>query len=1033
MPASVPHPRYSPPRLKQPHKPAASRKVRPTTLRAVIGQVDVPGNPKVCAVFIENRLPLRQGFTLPQGCGAILVAGTTKYSGHPFTGPYYNNPLTQSGGSWVTVDLNTMSVTAILNGVATAVPSEAGQLIASHVHSGGVDPNGNPMPSAVDLTQHTAGNFPLTDFYSVYESAATSATAGYWVCPGDGAWEKTGLQPNLASGPIVLDVTGYLQSGVTNSFGFYINTGDNTPATGPTSQGYRVLMLSGGSIQISKMTAGVWSVLTTFAGLADPTVAVDHNLKLVITGTGPITFSLVYDGSAVQQYTDNSGVYYTTGFFGLTSVGNFYIRDIEVSQSQADANLNTVVQNRGAVGIVNVSCAGQMPYVDLTNILHFPSNVLFYRPNGDYCRISSGTTIPVSALQTVYINWVSQSTSVTVGAITTSDPNYPKTLVDPSKEIIGFINSDSGRNIFAAWWINGQHFSSVQNVIDINGYLLTNLFPSGAFNLVPDGVPYAGWGVLSVGGQIVNDKQYAPIPGYGNWTWQTWYGVQTAPADGWGPAFVDSSGNSFALFLKGTTVYLLVNNISVASAAVNPTTDGNPHQVIFGLQQPLSSASTIIRAVALVDQVVVLDTQWNSGLLPPVLNAASANNFGGSLPGNTKYYYVITAFNVNGETLASNEINVTTPVAINSASVNLSWTALAGATGYKIYRSQTVGTEALIATVGQVVGYRDINPAAGTTSPPSSNGAVGISFQWACGFYADQPNEVFIRDFMAALPAGVTTVGLIGQGSFPPQTASVVVSQVGSWPAAGTPTIKVSWTSGVVYFSDGSQMAVAAGSQTFTGLVGNANYFTSAYVTYAGQTITVIPPIQGPTAQAVNGIQPQLDGRVFLVINQHCATPATAGSPNTGSTGGGGHETCPAASQLIETLEHGFIYARDLKPGMHLRDNDIDPNTGDSYWNEVYSVTIKQSEIWRMVTQEESLDVDRDHRWYTIDGRWVRAYHIQPGEGLMPDARFADRYPGGILVKYSGFDRWDDFCLIDCDRHRFVLGQVVGHNGTVTN
>lgn len=78
------------------------------------------------------------------------------------------------------------------------------------------------------------------------------------------------------------------------------------------------------------------------------------------------------------------------------------------------------------------------------------------------------------------------------------------------------------------------------------------------------------------------------------------------------------------------------------------------------------------------------------------------------------YYYVVAAVNATGETLASNE----RPLTLNAPSnVALGWTAVTGATSYRIYRTTTAGFYAS-SLVGTVVGttFTDtgIVPAAGT-------------------------------------------------------------------------------------------------------------------------------------------------------------------------------------------------------------------------------------------------------------------------------------------------------------------------------
>jgi peptidoglycan/xylan/chitin deacetylase (PgdA/CDA1 family) len=105
----------------------------------------------------------------------------------------------------------------------------------------------------------------------------------------------------------------------------------------------------------------------------------------------------------------------------------------------------------------------------------------------------------------------------------------------------------------------------------------------------------------------------------------------------------------------------------------------------------------------------------------PVLNAPAASGTGGTLPAGT-WYYRFTATSATGETLPSSEVTATTSTA--TSTVTLAWSAVNGATGYRIYRSSAPGAETLLAAVGTVTTYADTGAAAaGTATPPTSNTA----------------------------------------------------------------------------------------------------------------------------------------------------------------------------------------------------------------------------------------------------------------------------------------------------------------------
>ena len=117
--------------------------------------------PTQCAVLLNNKLPPMAGYSLPAGIGVILVAGTTTYLGKPFSGPYFNNAAGE-GGSLVLVDTTTKTVVQLLQGVSTTYPTQGGQLITTHEHTGAVDVNNNIMPAPINTPQQLPNASPST-------------------------------------------------------------------------------------------------------------------------------------------------------------------------------------------------------------------------------------------------------------------------------------------------------------------------------------------------------------------------------------------------------------------------------------------------------------------------------------------------------------------------------------------------------------------------------------------------------------------------------------------------------------------------------------------------------------------------------------------------------------------------------------------------------------------------------------------------------------------------------------------------------
>ncbi|MDD3005957.1 MAG: hypothetical protein PHX30_00005 [Candidatus Pacebacteria bacterium] len=101
--------------------------------------------------------------------------------------------------------------------------------------------------------------------------------------------------------------------------------------------------------------------------------------------------------------------------------------------------------------------------------------------------------------------------------------------------------------------------------------------------------------------------------------------------------------------------------------------------------------------------------------------------------GSTTYGYRISAINDNGQTLASATTTTTTGNAtLSSTNYNrVSWGAVAGATGYKVY-GRTSGSELLMATVDSpVLMYKDTNANTPSGALPTTNTTGGNNITYA--------------------------------------------------------------------------------------------------------------------------------------------------------------------------------------------------------------------------------------------------------------------------------------------------------------
>src|SRR3990170_489822 len=130
-----------------------------------------------------------------------------------------------------------------------------------------------------------------------------------------------------------------------------------------------------------------------------------------------------------------------------------------------------------------------------------------------------------------------------------------------------------------------------------------------------------------------------------------------------------------------------------------------------------SDGHTMVRLVA--------DT---ATLSAPYSFAAAVGPTGGTWGATGTRYWRITATNATGETAGSLEASFN--VTDTAKKVTLTWAAVAGATGYKVYRSATSGvytTPALRATLGAVTTYDDDGSAAGAGALPSAHTTGGAA------------------------------------------------------------------------------------------------------------------------------------------------------------------------------------------------------------------------------------------------------------------------------------------------------------------
>ena len=130
---------------------------------------------------------------------------------------------------------------------------------------------------------------------------------------------------------------------------------------------------------------------------------------------------------------------------------------------------------------------------------------------------------------------------------------------------------------------------------------------------------------------------------------------------------------------------------------------------------------------------------YQAPLTPPQSVTATAQS-GGSLAANT-YYYVVTAVTTSGETAASSEVSAIADS--TNKKVALTWSSVAGALSYKIYRGTTPGTYTGSFTSGTASFTDDGSHApSGSTTPPSTGTATTAETTAAIAFDSNASDSV---------------------------------------------------------------------------------------------------------------------------------------------------------------------------------------------------------------------------------------------------------------------------------------------------
>jgi hypothetical protein len=162
------------------------------------------------------------------------------------------------------------------------------------------------------------------------------------------------------------------------------------------------------------------------------------------------------------------------------------------------------------------------------------------------------------------------------------------------------------------------------------------------------------------------------------------------------------------------------NAVSLSWAAITGATSYNVYRGTYpGGENTLQSVGNVTAFTDVGAGAAGTPPVANTSVLAaPVQAASSTATAGGTLAAAT-YYYKIVAVNALGTTVGSNERSqVTTGT---TSTVTLNWAAVAGATGYRIYRGTATGAQTAYQTAGAVTTFTDTGTAGTAGTVPVTN------------------------------------------------------------------------------------------------------------------------------------------------------------------------------------------------------------------------------------------------------------------------------------------------------------------------
>ena len=457
------------------------------------------------------------------------------------------------------------------------------------------------------------------------------------------------------------------------------------------------------------------SIITTFTGTgswqrvtATLTTGVGTNNvdPFIVTNSATATTFWV-DGAQIEQKSTATPYVETNGATASRTA----------ARVQAPSSLLNATQGWVAMRVRfgNPSGSQQMNFFGWTNTADNDGIRLFWdHQDGDLFVIHRGTghltanadqanlghTPALGEMVTVIAAWDSGNLYLSINGSSFSSAvastQIPTTMFS-TFDIGGFGNAAIGTPIDSdvLWTATGTGTLSNTDASNLNAFGNTDPTLTGLSGTLSLGDPTMAW--------AANTASYQTQVGIGNPI-----AFQVQNATGLNLLSVDASAGQVS-----------ANTSALFKNASNSTT-------AFQIQGVGGSSATLLTADT-ANSRIGIDNSYSSMGAPGSLSLATAT--GGSLTASTTYYYKVTAIDsAGGETTPSPENSIATTS--GNRTINITWTPVTGASGYRIYRGISSNSETgYYSTLGTVSGSNLTFSDSGATqnnttaTPPGSNSA----------------------------------------------------------------------------------------------------------------------------------------------------------------------------------------------------------------------------------------------------------------------------------------------------------------------